>query len=136
MRQSDRFTGNSHWSGGRCGGAPGIYSARYSGEDATDQKNLQKLLETLKDVPDDQRQARFHCVLVYLPSRGRSDPAGVPWQLAGCDYWRTGGHWWLLVMIQSFFVPSEGKTAAELTREERAPFPPWSGVETAAGRFT
>ncbi len=35
------------------GGAPGIYSARYSGEDATDQKNLQKLLGTLKDVPDD-----------------------------------------------------------------------------------
>ena len=31
------------------GGAPGIYSARYSGEDATDQKNLQKLLETMKD---------------------------------------------------------------------------------------
>ena len=54
------------------GGAPGIYSARYSGEDATDQKNLQKLLETLKDVPDDQRQARFHCVLVYL--RHAEDP--------------------------------------------------------------
>lgn len=77
------------------GGAPGIYSARYSGEDATDQKNLQKLLETLKDVPDDQRQARFHCVLVYLPSRGRSHSAGVPRQLAGCDYSRTSGHWWL-----------------------------------------
>ncbi|SPW55988.1 deoxyribonucleotide triphosphate pyrophosphatase [Escherichia coli] len=54
------------------GGAPGIYSARYSGEDATDLKNLQKLLETLKDVPDDQRQARFHCVLVYL--RHAEDP--------------------------------------------------------------
>ena len=54
------------------GGAPGIYSARYSGEDATDQKNLQKLLETMKDVPDDQRQARFHCVLVYL--RHAEDP--------------------------------------------------------------
>ncbi|MGS2997514.1 non-canonical purine NTP pyrophosphatase, partial [Escherichia coli] len=48
------------------GGAPGIYAAHYSGEYATDHKNLQKLLETLKDVPDDQRQARFHCVLVYL----------------------------------------------------------------------
>ena len=54
------------------GGAPGIYSARYSGEEATDQKNLQKLLETLKDVPDAQRQARFHCVLVYL--RHAEDP--------------------------------------------------------------
>ena len=41
------------------GGAPGIYSARYSGEDATDQKNLQKLLETMKDVPDDQRPVSY-----------------------------------------------------------------------------
>ncbi|WP_278429272.1 non-canonical purine NTP pyrophosphatase, partial [Salmonella bongori] len=48
------------------GGAPGIYSARYSGENATDQQNLEKLLHTLHDVPDDKRQAQFHCVLVYL----------------------------------------------------------------------
>ena len=34
------------------GGAPGIYSARYSGVDATDQQNLEKLLVALKDVPD------------------------------------------------------------------------------------
>lgn len=37
------------------GGAPGIYSARYSGEDATDQQNTEKLLHTLQDVPDDKR---------------------------------------------------------------------------------
>ena len=54
------------------GGAPGIYSARYSGIDASDQQNLEKLLETLKDVPDEQRQAQFHCVLVYL--RHAEDP--------------------------------------------------------------
>ena len=54
------------------GGAPGIYSARYSGEDASDQQNLEKLLEALKDVPDGQRQAQFHCVLVYL--RHAEDP--------------------------------------------------------------
>ncbi len=36
------------------GGAPGIYSARYSGENATDQQNLEKLLHTLRDVPDDK----------------------------------------------------------------------------------
>ncbi|STR64609.1 Nucleoside 5-triphosphatase RdgB [Klebsiella michiganensis] len=54
------------------GGAPGIYSARYSGEDATDQRNLEKLLDALRDVPDDRRQAQFHCVLVYL--RHAEDP--------------------------------------------------------------
>ncbi len=47
-------------------GAPGIYSARYSGEGATDLKNLTKLLEEMKDVPEQQRTARFHCVLVLM----------------------------------------------------------------------
>ena len=70
------------------GGAPGIYSARYSGEDATDQQNLEKLLAALKDVPDDQRQAQFHC--------------------GGFGY------------DPIFFVPTEGKTAAELSREEKS----------------
>ena len=54
------------------GGAPGIYSARYSGEGATDQRNLEKLLDALRDVPNDKRQAQFHCVLVYL--RHAEDP--------------------------------------------------------------
>ncbi len=53
------------------GGAPGIYSARYSGVDASDQQNLEAA-RRVKDVPDDQRQAQFHCVLVYL--RHAEDP--------------------------------------------------------------
>jgi XTP/dITP diphosphohydrolase len=44
-------------------GAPGIYSARYSGEDGNDQKNNDKLLAVLKDVPEEKRTARFVCVL-------------------------------------------------------------------------
>lgn len=47
-------------------GAPGIYSARFSGPSATDRTNIEKLLEALKDIPDTNRQASFHCVLVYL----------------------------------------------------------------------
>ena len=54
------------------GGAPGIYSARYAGEAAGDSANIDKLLLALKDVPDDKRSARFHCVLVYL--RHAEDP--------------------------------------------------------------
>ena len=42
-------------------GAPGIYSARFSGEGATDEKNNTKLLESLKDVPADKRSARYQC---------------------------------------------------------------------------
>ncbi len=47
-------------------GAPGIYSARYSGEGATDQKNLAKVLQKMQGVPQEQRTARFHCVLVLM----------------------------------------------------------------------
>lgn len=100
------------------GGAPGIYSARYSGEGATDERNLQKLLDTLKDVPDGQRQAQFHCVLVYL--RHADDPTPLvchgrwPGVIAR-EPAGNGGFGYDPV----FFVPSEGKTAAELTREEK-----------------
>ncbi len=47
-------------------GAPGIYSARYAGETASDDDNTNKLLEALKGVPVEQRAARFHCVLVFM----------------------------------------------------------------------
>ena len=50
-------------------GAPGIYSARFAGERATDQENMEKLLFLLDEVPETKRTARFVCVLVlYLPS--------------------------------------------------------------------
>ena len=100
------------------GGAPGIYSARYAGLEASDQQNLEKLLATLKDVPDEQRKARFHCVLVYM--RHAEDPTPLvchgSWEgkitreAAG-----QGGFGYDPI----FFVPSEGKTAAELTRDEK-----------------
>lgn len=47
-------------------GAPGIYSARYAGEGATDQANLERLLEQMKDVPEAERSARFQCLMVYM----------------------------------------------------------------------
>lgn len=47
-------------------GAPGIYSARFAGPGASDADNLQKLLTELKDVPENQRTARFQCLMVYM----------------------------------------------------------------------
>ena len=47
-------------------GVPGIYSARFAGNLATDEDNNALLLEKLKLVPDSQRTARYHCVIVYL----------------------------------------------------------------------
>lgn len=100
------------------GGAPGIYSARYAGEDASDELNLQKLLVALEDVPDAQRGAQFHCVLVYL--RHAEDPTprvchGVWSGVIARQAAGSGGFGYDPV----FFVPSEGKTAAELSREEK-----------------
>lgn len=40
-------------------GAPGVYSARFAGEHGNDEKNIEKLLEIMKDVPDEKRQAKF-----------------------------------------------------------------------------
>jgi len=100
------------------GGAPGIYSARYAGEDASDRQNLEKLLTALEQVPDEQRQAQFHCVLVYL--RHAEDPTplvfhgsweGVITRTAAGE----GGFGYDPI----FSVPALGKTAAELTKDEK-----------------
>jgi len=56
-------------------GAPGVYSARYAGENASDDDNTNKLLSALKDTPEIQRSARFHCVLVYM--RHEKDPTPI-----------------------------------------------------------
>ena len=56
-------------------GAPGIYSARFSGVGASDVQNNAKLLEALSGLPQSQRTARYWCVLVYL--RHPQDPTPI-----------------------------------------------------------
>ena len=56
-------------------GAPGVYSARYAGANASDDDNTHKLLTTLADTPEAQRGAQFHCVLVYM--RHENDPTPI-----------------------------------------------------------
>lgn len=51
-------------------GAPGVYSSRFAGEDATDAQNNAKLLDLMADVPDDERMARFVCTLVFVDTDG------------------------------------------------------------------
>lgn len=100
------------------GGAPGIYSARYAGLDASDQQNLDKLLVTLDPVPDGQRQAQFHCVLVYL--RHSEDPTPLvfhgSWEgeITRAEAGQGGFGY-----DPIFYVPELGKTAAELTKDEK-----------------
>ena len=52
-------------------GAPGVYSSRFAGEDATDQDNNDKLLVDLEGIPDEERTARFVCTLVFIDEDGR-----------------------------------------------------------------
>jgi len=55
------------------GGAPGLYSARYAGAHGDAAANIVKLLDALRDVPDERRTAHFHCTIVLLQSA--DDPA-------------------------------------------------------------
>jgi XTP/dITP diphosphohydrolase len=99
-------------------GGPGIYSARYAGPAASDLDNLNKLIEVVKEVPPEQRTARFQCLMVYL--RHAEDPTPVICQ----------GTWEGLLLDKPrgengfgydpiFFVPSEGCTSAELDPETK-----------------
>jgi XTP/dITP diphosphohydrolase len=67
------------------GGAPGVYSARYSGEGATDQKNVDKLLDALADVPDAGRGCHFACVMLA------ATPGGI--ELIGRGAWHGRVAW-------------------------------------------
>lgn len=50
-------------------GKPGVYTARYAGENATDDENIDKLLKALENVPKEKRSARFvSCMCLYLPA--------------------------------------------------------------------
>jgi XTP/dITP diphosphohydrolase len=57
------------------GGKPGVYSARYSGDQATDHSNIVKLLDAMKNIPKGKRQAKFLCVLVFM--RHADDPTPI-----------------------------------------------------------
>jgi len=101
------------------GGAPGIYSARYAGIDASDQQNLDKLLVALKDVPQGQRNAQFHCVLVYMRHAEDPTPLVCHGSWAGeMTFAEAGAGGFGYDPI--FYIPELGKTAAELTREEKS----------------
>jgi XTP/dITP diphosphohydrolase len=55
-------------------GRPGVYSARFAGENASDEDNLRKLLTELHGVPAEFRQARYHCVIVFVRDAHDSNP--------------------------------------------------------------
>jgi XTP/dITP diphosphohydrolase len=100
------------------GGRPGVYSARFAGENASDHDNLHKMLAELHDVPAEFRQARYHCVIVFV--RGPEDPdplfAHGTWQGQIATAPRGAGGFG----YDPIFLPAAlHRTAAELSAEEK-----------------
>ncbi len=52
------------------GGAPGVYTARFAGENASDSENINKLLDEMKDVPENKRGARFASAICCILENG------------------------------------------------------------------
>ncbi|WP_226656461.1 XTP/dITP diphosphatase [Pseudalkalibacillus hwajinpoensis] len=97
-------------------GDPGVYSARYAGPEKDDEANIDKVLQEMKDVPKEKRNASFHCLLaVAIPGQNTEIFSGT------CNgmitYERSGSYGFGYDPI--FYVPSYDKTMAELSPEEK-----------------
>ena len=96
-------------------GAPGVYSARFSGADATYEDNVNKLLSVMEDVSDDMRSARFRTVISFVDGNQELWTEGhidgkiidIPRGNAGFGY------------DPVFYIPQLEKTFAELSTEEK-----------------
>ena len=95
-------------------GAPGVLSARYAGENASDAERVNFLLSKLKDVPQEKRTARFYCVIAiahpdgkveYCDGECKGTIAFEPSGASGFGY------------DPVFYLPEFGKAMAELTAE-------------------
>ncbi|MGN0635392.1 MAG: RdgB/HAM1 family non-canonical purine NTP pyrophosphatase [Acutalibacteraceae bacterium] len=98
-------------------GAPGVYSARYAGEHGNDDKNIDKLLHALRDVPQEKRTARFVCTACCIFPDGTriltsgECPGTIAFAKSG-----SGGFGY-----DPVFVPTEadGRSMAELSDMEK-----------------
>ncbi len=99
-------------------GAPGIYSARFSGEDATDSRNNEKLLNELKAVSQEHRTARFRCVIALATPGGNVQTANgvLEGTILNAPRGKFGFGYDPL-----FLVPDLGLTLAELPPERKNP---------------
>lgn len=98
-------------------GRPGIYSARYAGEEKNDEANLLKVLDELQDVPDNERQARFYCAIaVAAPNQKTFTVSGTCEGIILQDKKGFFGFGYDPI----FFVLEKNKAMAELLPEEKS----------------
>jgi XTP/dITP diphosphohydrolase len=99
-------------------GAPGVYSARFSAPNPSDEKNNALLVEKMASVPEDQRTARYRAVIVYM--RHAEDPSPII-----CE-----GSWEGSIVLEPhgeggfgydpyFWVPTHNCTSAQLSADEK-----------------
>lgn len=99
-------------------GCPGIYSARFAGDNASDAANIQKLLQSMIDIEADARQAYFYCAIALVRYPDDPTPILATGRLDGVILTAPRG--------QSgfgydpvFWIPEQGKTLAELSSQEK-----------------
>ncbi len=97
-------------------GAPGIYSARFCGENSTYPEKFAKIFEMLKDVPEEKRTAKFVCSIAVVRPDGseftvRGEVRGVLHEKPMGD----GGFGYDPI----FYVPEFGMTTAQMTKEQK-----------------
>ena len=99
-------------------GEPGVYSARFAGNNASDDANNALLVEKLRSIPEAKRSARYQAVIVYM--RNAADPSPII-----CD-----GSWEGRIVLEArgsggfgydpyFYLPDYGCTSAELSADEK-----------------
>ncbi len=99
------------------GGKPGVHSARYSGPGASDESNIDKLLQELRDVDDADRGAAFHCVACYV-AQDDSEPVIAQGEWRGVilrERRGSGGFGYDPV----FFDQEHGLSAAEMSSDQK-----------------
>ena len=94
-----------------------MYSARYSGPDATDESNVDKLLDALRDVPDGERGGAFHCVACFVvPGEDDALVAEAEWRGSILHERRGDGGFGYDPV---FLDPESGVASAELTPAQK-----------------
>ena len=100
------------------GGRPGVRSARYAGEDASDEENVDKLLSEMDGLPEEQRGAHYECAAVWVSPADADEPLVAEGQWYGrilCSRRGEGGFGYDPIFLDL----QTNKTGAELSVEEK-----------------
>ena len=96
-------------------GAPGIYSARYAGENCSYLDNVNKMLSEMKNISENKRGANFTTVMAYVDGKGELLAEGVVKGVIANKIKGIGGFGYDSI----FYVYNKGKTFSEMTIEEK-----------------